>query len=235
VLGGRSMLTRNYGPPDPQRRTRRRKLYSRSRWWLVTGCVAASACVGPNEVEDRSKENGVPGFSPRLEPRVNVGCCGGRSTPSADEPEILAAADTPRASANYVFALNPTRGSVAVVHAKTLGIQVVEAGDFPTFLRASQTDDAAIALNVGSNEATLIRIPLASSPRAFGAELSPVGQCQAAGAHRESASIRTLRRLSIAWWRASCCSPRKNPTRTTHRTTLVLGSLQMEGSRWEEH
>ncbi len=73
------------------------------------------------------------------------------------EMELSFEFELPQAGKRYVFAANPKSDSVAVIDAETLAIQAVEAGDQPTFLRTLAGSDAAIVLNVGSSDATIIR------------------------------------------------------------------------------
>lgn len=66
--------------------------------------------------------------------------------------------DLPKASENFVYVLNPTVGSVTLVNAQQLTIQVVDAGDRPTFIEIVEGTDDAIVLNTGSDDATIIRV-----------------------------------------------------------------------------
>lgn len=74
-----------------------------------------------------------------------------------DEEEVLVQFELPSAGERYVYAANPENNSVAVVDSTTLAIQSVEAGDRPTFLQTLASKDAAIVLNVNSDDATIIR------------------------------------------------------------------------------
>lgn len=74
-----------------------------------------------------------------------------------DEEEVLVQFELPSAGERYVYAANPENNSVAVVDSTTLGIQSVEAGDRPTFLQTLAGTDAAIVLNVNSDDATIVR------------------------------------------------------------------------------
>ena len=65
--------------------------------------------------------------------------------------------ETPRAGARYVYVANPRRDTVAVIDSTTLAIRSVEAGDGPTYLSAVPGRDVAIVLNVGSDDATILR------------------------------------------------------------------------------
>lgn len=74
-----------------------------------------------------------------------------------DEEEVVLRFELPSAGERYVYAANPESNSVAVVDSTTLGIHSVEAGDGPTFLQTLAGTDAAIVLNVNSDDATIIR------------------------------------------------------------------------------
>lgn len=74
-----------------------------------------------------------------------------------DEVETNVEFELPHAGDRYVYAANPESDSVAVIDSETLGIQTVEAGDGPTFLQTLGGTDAAVVLNVGSDDATIIR------------------------------------------------------------------------------
>lgn len=74
-----------------------------------------------------------------------------------DEEEVPVQFELPSAGERYVYAANPDNNSVAVIDSQTLAIQSVEAGDKPTFLQSLGGRDAAIVLNVNSNDATVVR------------------------------------------------------------------------------
>ncbi len=74
-----------------------------------------------------------------------------------DEEEVLVQFELPSAGKQYVYAANPDNNSVSVIDSQTLAIQSVEAGDKPTFLQSLGGRDAAIVLNVDSDDATIVR------------------------------------------------------------------------------
>ena len=74
-----------------------------------------------------------------------------------DEEEASVPQNLPAAGVRYVYAANPQGNSVVVIDSETLGIQAVEAGDRPTFVQALPGTDAAVALNVRSDDATVVR------------------------------------------------------------------------------
>lgn len=66
--------------------------------------------------------------------------------------------DLPKASENFVYVLNPTAGSVTLVNAQQYTIQVIDAGEKPTFIEIVEGTDDAIVLNTGSDDATIVRV-----------------------------------------------------------------------------
>jgi YVTN family beta-propeller protein len=73
------------------------------------------------------------------------------------ETEAKASFQLPQAGQHYVYVANPDGDTVAVIDAATLAIQTVEAGDQPRYLQTLAGTDSAVVLNVGSNDATIIR------------------------------------------------------------------------------
>ena len=66
--------------------------------------------------------------------------------------------DMPQAGEDYIFALNPGGGSVTVIDAETLTIQVLETGARPTFLHVIEGTNTALVLNTDSNNLSVVRI-----------------------------------------------------------------------------
>jgi hypothetical protein len=73
------------------------------------------------------------------------------------EVEVRLDFELPQASERYVFAANPESGTVSIIDAETRHIQTLETGERPTFLRTLAGTNDAIVLNVGSDDATIIR------------------------------------------------------------------------------
>jgi hypothetical protein len=86
---------------------------------------------------------------------AGAGGSGGGGLPP--EVETNESFELPHAGEHSVYVANPETDNVAVIDAASLGIHVVEAGDEPTFLQTLAGKDAAIVLNVGSADATIIR------------------------------------------------------------------------------
>jgi DNA-binding beta-propeller fold protein YncE len=83
--------------------------------------------------------------------------------PPPPEEEIEGSFRSPVATGRYVWSANPESGRVALVDAFTLEVRVEEAGFGPTMLAAvsspdDEEDNAAIVLNVRSQDATLLRV-----------------------------------------------------------------------------
>ena len=139
-----------------------------SVWVPLVGLVlAAVACGADNDSSDASNESGdgngdgTPGGSSGGSGGGGgsfgggTGGSGGGGLPP--EQETNQTFELPHAGEHYVYVANPDTDNVAVIDAATLGIHVVEAGDEPTFLQTLAGKDAAIVLNVGSSDATIIR------------------------------------------------------------------------------
>ena len=84
---------------------------------------------------------------------------GGRRYRSAlpPEQETKVNSELPAAGQHFVYVANPDSNTVSVIDAKSLAIQTVQAGAQPTFLQSLGGADAAIVLNVGSFDATIVR------------------------------------------------------------------------------
>lgn len=82
---------------------------------------------------------------------------GAAGVPLPPEKETNATFELPHAGENFVYAANTDSDTVAVIDARNLAIQIVQAGDKPRFLQTLAHSDSAIVLNVGSFDATIIR------------------------------------------------------------------------------
>jgi hypothetical protein len=110
---------------------------------------------------------------PAGNPAVGVGSASGAAGSGAAPtlpPEMKVNIDfeQPQASERFVYAANPKAGTVSIIDAQTQAIQTLQTGDQPTFLRTLAGTDDAIVLNVGSDDATVLRSP------ATGAQTSTV-------------------------------------------------------------
>jgi WD40 repeat protein len=64
-----------------------------------------------------------------------------------------------------VYVANPKRDSIAVIDSTSLAIRTVEAGDSPTYLATAPGQDVAIAINVDSRDATILRTDATGTTR----------------------------------------------------------------------
>lgn len=92
----------------------------------------------------------------------------GAEPPPPPEKELESAFQAPVATHRYVWAANPTTGRVALIGADDFSVRLAEAGLAPTTVAAlpgSADEDAAIVLNAGSNDATILRLGADGSVR----------------------------------------------------------------------
>ena len=111
---------------------------------------------GPMVVAPGSGSPGNPAIPPALNPG---GADPMNPTTLPPEVEVKVDLELPQASESFVYAANPDSGTVVIIEAKTLELQTLETGDRPTFLRTLAGTDDAIVLNVGSDDATVMRSP----------------------------------------------------------------------------
>ena len=97
---------------------------------------------------------------------AGTGAAAGMGTPPPPPPpppekELESAFEAPVATDRYVWTANPTTGRVALIGAHDFSVRLAEAGLAPTTvaaLTANRDEDAAIVLNAGSNDATILRV-----------------------------------------------------------------------------
>ena len=123
-------------------------------------CFMSYGC-SPPKAEQRSEET-EPRWAPPPEARVGpVPSFGqiplGRPFGGGDGAP-------PRASANYVFVANPEGRAVVIIDSRELTIRAVETGNAPTYLRTVPGRDAALVLNVGSRDASVVQIGRDGTP-----------------------------------------------------------------------
>jgi hypothetical protein len=91
-------------------------------------------------------------------PAVDGGAADGAPAPPLPpETEERKSFETPQAGARYVYVANPKRDTVAVIDSTSLAIRLAPAGDTPTYLATVPGKDVAVVLNVGSQDATILR------------------------------------------------------------------------------
>jgi hypothetical protein len=109
-----------------------------SAGWAFTGSDAASA--GDTSGVDVSGGTSNTGKPAELPP----------------EKEVETEFGAPDGSPNFVFIPDPTGDRVVRIHGATQKVTLVEVGDRPTLLRAVPGRDAAVVLNAGSNDLSVI-------------------------------------------------------------------------------
>jgi hypothetical protein len=124
------------------------------------GLALAGACGSSEDSAGASDGRGDFGGSGGSSQGPSPGQPGGGTGGFGELPpevEVHQDFELPQAGEHYVYVANPETDNVAVIDAATLGIHIVEAGDEPTFLQTLAGRDAAIVLNVGSADATILR------------------------------------------------------------------------------
>ncbi|MBN1607088.1 MAG: hypothetical protein JW940_10680 [Polyangiaceae bacterium] len=128
--------------------------------WVAVACADSTKAPEAGGLFDDDDYNGsaavgTGGSAATFDPGASSGgsSTGGLPEEVEDVPEF----ELPHAGQHYVYAVNPDRDSVAVIDATTLAIHSVDAGDEPKFLQTLAGEDAAIVLNVKSEDATVIR------------------------------------------------------------------------------
>ncbi len=130
---------------------------------LVCGCGSGDSSESGSVRTDNYDEGagypgvvtGVGGYSSAAE--------GDGATVDTPEVEDEVVFDLPQAGVNYVYAANAERDTIAVIDATTLGIHTVETGDEPRSLRTLAGRDAALAVDLGSNDVAYVRTADGSS------------------------------------------------------------------------
>jgi hypothetical protein len=135
---------------------------------LLSVALAAQGC-GDADAAPARDGNGAPsgGFSGNAGTSGNStggaggagGAAGGDGMMLPPEVEVEVDFEQPQASERYVYAANPDSGTVSIIDGESRQIQTLETGDRPTFLRTLAGTNDAIVLNVGSQDATIIRNP----------------------------------------------------------------------------
>ncbi len=137
---------------------------------VITGCGTSADDAG--EARGGDQNSGAGFGSPTAGAGGTAGTAGGFSNGDGDgdgnddgapmlppEMEVQVDFELPQASERYVYAANPGSGTVSIIDAETRHIQTLETGDRPTFLRTLAGTNDAIVLNVGTEDATILRNP----------------------------------------------------------------------------
>jgi YVTN family beta-propeller protein len=142
-------------------------------FWLI-GCGAlgvAIACSSTNASDKASgasdnfgatADSGAFFGGPGIGNGAGATSGAGGAAALPPEKEVDVGFELPHAGAHFVYVANPDSNNIAVIDARTLAIQTVEAGAGPRFLQTFGTDDAAIVLNTVSSDATIVRTDAAS-------------------------------------------------------------------------
>jgi len=130
---------------------------------------------------------------------------GGMSEPPPPPPEkeLETAYEAPVATDRYVWTANPTTGKVALISADDFSVRLAEAGAAPTTVAAlpGHDEDAAIVLNAGSNDATVLHLgpdgvikaqTLTTHAGANAVEVSPSGKWALIWSNAELEAATTL-------------------------------------------
>lgn len=133
--------------------------------WLAVGCGAdgADSDHAGNAGGGFDAGQGAPGFGGDdgfggTGGAGGAGGAGGTGEPRLPpEEEEVVEFEQPQAGERFVYVASPERDSVAVIDSETLGIEPVEVGDDPRYLQTLGERDAALVLNVGSEDATVLR------------------------------------------------------------------------------
>jgi hypothetical protein len=137
------------------------RVHLRAITGLAIGIFSAAGC-GASE-GDGGVDPGIGGSGGGGTGGFNEGGAGGvtgtTTTTLPPETELESSYGAPVATGKFVWIANPASGRVAYINAVTLEINVVDAGNAPTYLTAVPTadDDVALVLNVLSHDATLLR------------------------------------------------------------------------------
>lgn len=130
----------------------RRYVTSFTAIWILSACSATSADM--SEASFAPEGNGANSTTGSGD---NAGAADDSS--EAPEREVESNYESPIATSRAVWVANPKSGRVAVIDAVTLSVKTVDAGNGPTYLAAVPgAGDAAVVLNVLSDDATLLRV-----------------------------------------------------------------------------
>lgn len=154
------------------------------------------------------------------------GSAGTGGVPPEPEVEIESTYEAPVATDRFVWAANPETGRVALINAETFDVRLAEAGLFPTVVaavpRAEDGTDAALVLNTGSEDATLLEINGAG-------ELTRAMVDTHAGAN--AVAVTPSGRFAIVWTDAAVAGEALDPTDSAQDITVVNLSGELEGTQ----
>lgn len=133
----------------------------RGHWWLLLALAFAghAACSAEGDALD----DGEPGPSGSGGVAPGTGGASGGTGPELELEENFRA---PVVSGSYLWTANPETNRVALLHASTLSIDVLEGGNGPTFLAPLPGGDqggGALVINVHGGDASIFRHDLGAS------------------------------------------------------------------------
>jgi DNA-binding beta-propeller fold protein YncE len=125
---------------------------------LAGGTIAAACGADDRSYDGGTGDGGYGGWATSTSSTTSVTTSSG-SGGLPPEQELESSYRAPVATGNFVWITNPDSGRVALIDATTLAIELVDAGNAPTYLAAvpDPQDDVAIVLNELSLDATLLR------------------------------------------------------------------------------
>jgi hypothetical protein len=134
------------------------------RFIWIASCAAAGLAGGcALEATDSRAANGDDGFQGVGGTTSGGGAAAGSggTTTLPPEEETEETYTAPVVSGRFIWTANPVSGRVAWIDSESLKVRTTEAGLAPTYLAAVPTRDAgesaAVVLNVGSHDATVLR------------------------------------------------------------------------------
>lgn len=131
---------------------------------LLIGCVLSAGCsdnapsiAGLDAENAGDGDDGAGGdFGDRGDSDNGDGD-GDGDRPLPAEIEETLSFDLPQAGKTSVYVPNPVTNRVAVVNAETFAIETIAAGTGPTYAATVPGQDVAVVINVGSDDASLLR------------------------------------------------------------------------------
>jgi hypothetical protein len=120
-----------------------------------------TAAGGSNAVGDGQSASGGSFATGGTTAIVGGSGTGSAEPPPPPEKELESAFQAPVATDRYVWTANPSTNRVALIAADDFSVRLAEAGAAPTTVAAlpgARDEDAAIVLNAGSDDATILRV-----------------------------------------------------------------------------
>jgi hypothetical protein len=213
------------------------KTHSSTSWpaWIFVSAIVACGSAGVDEEGALGGSGGNFGTGAvstgggGVVPPPTVGSGGTAGTggvPPEPEVEIESTYEAPVATDRFVWAANPETGRVALINAETFDVRLAEAGLSPTVVaavpRAEDGTDAALVLNTGSEDATLLEINGAG-------ELTRAMVDTHAGAN--TVAVTPSGRFAIVWTDAAVAGEALDPTDSAQDITVVNLSGELEGTQ----